>query len=87
MLPGMTANELQLAKAFREAGFEQDKAEAVAETIFAAIRDNVATKADLNLLEQSIQTELTKLKLDLTIRMGVIAAATVGILASVKFFG
>ena len=43
----MTTNEMTLAKAFREAGFEQHKAEDLAQIIFDAIRDNTATKADL----------------------------------------
>ena len=44
----MATNEMMLAKAFREnAGIEQAKAEALATTIFDAIRDNVATKSDL----------------------------------------
>ena len=59
----MTANELQLAKAFRDAGFSQDKAEAVSETIFAAIRDNVATKADLTIMEQRFRSEIQSLKI------------------------
>jgi hypothetical protein len=43
-------------------------------------RENVATRA-------FIRTELLALKLDLTVRMGVIGAAMVAILASIKFFG
>lgn len=62
----MTTNELQLAKAFRDAGFPQDKAEAVSETIFAifaAIRDNVATKSDLQILGGELRREIQALKL------------------------
>ena len=58
----MTTNELQLAKAFRDAGFPQDKAEAVSETIFAAIRDNVATKSDLRVLGAELRQEIAVLK-------------------------
>ena len=54
----MTTNELQLAKAFRDAGLEQDKAEAIAQTIFDAIRDNVATKSDLGVAEQTLRGEI-----------------------------
>ena len=66
----MATNELKLAKAFRDAGFEQDKAEAVSQTIFDAIRDNVATKADvelvrrdLTIVEQRLRTEIQSLKI------------------------
>lgn len=51
----MTTNELKLAKAFRDAGIEQGKAEAISQTIFDAIRENVATKTDLKILEQSLK--------------------------------
>jgi hypothetical protein len=50
----MTTNELKLAEAFRDAGFPQDKAEAVSQTIFDAIRDNVATKADVELVRHDL---------------------------------
>ena len=43
----MTTNEMTLAKAFRDAGIEQDRAEHLSQEIFNATRDNVATKADL----------------------------------------
>ena len=59
----MATNEMQLAKAFRDAGFPQDKAEAVSETIFAAIRDNVATKSDLQVLGLELRREIQALKL------------------------
>jgi hypothetical protein len=54
----MATNELILAKAFRDAGFPQDKAETVAETIFAAIRDNVATKSDVQLSAAELRREI-----------------------------
>jgi hypothetical protein len=66
----MTTTELQLAKAFRDAGIEQPKAEALATTIFDAIRDNVATKsdvalvsADIKLVEQRLLGQIQGLKL------------------------
>ncbi len=54
----MTTNELMLAKAFRDAGFEQEKAESLAQSIFDAIRDNVATKSDLQRVEQALKSDL-----------------------------
>lgn len=50
----MSTNEMTLAKVFRDAGIEQEKAETIAETIFDAIRDNVATKSDLERLEHRL---------------------------------
>ena len=72
----MTTNELTLAKAFRDAGIEQGKAETIAQTIFDAIRDNVATKSDLKILEQALRGEIQSLK----IWAGGFAAAAVSIL-------
>lgn len=61
----MTTNELLLAKAFRDAGFPQDKAEAVAQTIFDAIRDNVATKSDVQLSAAALRSEIQAVRSDL----------------------
>jgi hypothetical protein len=72
----MTANELRLAKAFRDAGFPQDKAEAVSQTIFDAIRDNVATKSDVQLSAAELRREIQSLK----IWAGGVAAAAVSAL-------
>jgi hypothetical protein len=77
----MTTNELKLAKAFRDAGIEQDKAETISQTIFDAIRENVATKSDLRILELSLRKEIQSLK----IWGGGIAVAAVGATVSILF--
>ena len=59
----------------KAAGIAEDQARAHAEAMHEALRESVATKADLLALEQR-----------LTIRMGVIGVAIVAILASLKFF-
>ena len=61
-------------------GVPEAQARALGDAMDGALRESVATKS-------FVAAELTQLKLDLTIRMGIIAAATIGILASVKFFG
>ena len=76
----MTTNELKLAKAFRDAGIEQDKAETISQTIFDAIRDNVATKSDLKILEQSLRADLKASEQSLKIWTGGVAAAAVSAL-------
>ena len=59
----MTTNEMMLAKAFREnAGLEQTKAEALATTLFDAIRDNVVTKGDLTVLAASMRADLARVE-------------------------
>jgi hypothetical protein len=47
-------DRLDLANAFEAAGFERKAAEHVAGEIFDAIRENVATKADLAELKSEI---------------------------------
>lgn len=83
----MATNELQLAKAFRDAGFEQDKAEAVSETIFAAIRDNVATKADLAGVEQALRSDLRVLGAELRQEIAVLKWMVGGVYAVLVVFG
>ena len=62
----MTTNELELAKTFREAvGLEQEKAEAVALAIFDAIRSNVATKTDVELVRADIEVLRSATKFDI----------------------
>jgi hypothetical protein len=90
----MTTNELKLAKAFRDAGFPQDKAEAVSQTIFDAIRDNVATKGDLAASEQALRSDVTLVRKDLAIAEqrlkiwtgGVAAAAVSALFAALHYW-
>lgn len=68
-------------------GVPEAAARAHADALDEALRESVATKSFVTGEMAGIRLELAKLKLDLTIRMGVMAAAIVGILASVKLFG
>ena len=65
------------------AGIPEDQARAHADAMNDALRESVATKSDI----ATLRTELLALEHRLTIRGGVIAAAVVAILASIKFFG
>jgi hypothetical protein len=87
----MVTNEMALAKAFRETvGIEQDKAERLAETIFDAIRDNVATKPDLVAMEQRLDVKLAAIDVKfaaidtkfekLVLRVGAMGVAGLGLL-------
>lgn len=58
----------------------EPQAEILAEEHTRLIEEHLASKRDLLEMEN-------RLKYDLTIRMGGIAAATVSILAAMKFFG
>ena len=52
-----------------------------------ALRESVATKSDIALVRTDFRIEIGALKQDLTIRMGIIAAALFAALAAIKFFG
>jgi hypothetical protein len=51
------ADRLTLTKAFEDAGIERAKAEHVANAVYDAIHDQVATKADMQLLQQEVRSQ------------------------------
>jgi hypothetical protein len=78
----------------KQAGIPADQARAHAEAMHEALREAVATKADLALLRIEIaadiaglRTGLAALETKLTIRMGVGAVGLFAALAALKFFG
>jgi hypothetical protein len=82
----------------KRAGISEDHARAHTEAIEEALRETVATKADLRTetvrLENYVRTEVTRLEnridlavRDLTIRLGAMIVAAFAALASIKFFG
>ena len=56
-----------------------------------ALKDTVATKYDIARLEAELSAKIAsseaRLRYDLTLRMGAMIAAGVGILAAMRFFG
>ena len=66
----------------KRAGVTEDQARAHAEAMDEALREAVATKADI----AALKSELKLAVQDMTIRTGLIAAAIVTILAAIKFF-
>jgi RNA 3'-terminal phosphate cyclase len=58
-------DRLDLTNAFEAAGFERKAAEHVAAEIFDAIRENVATKADLAAVQADLRTEIGAVRTDL----------------------
>jgi hypothetical protein len=81
MLPSMAETQLLFDKLryvdrLISAGMDKDHARAQAEALEEALRESVATKSDLLLLKH-----------DLTVRMGLMSAAIIAILTSIKYFG
>jgi len=74
----------------RPTGIDEAQTRAHGEALDTALRESVATKADITRLEIDITSLDRKIELavrDLTIRMGAIAMALFAALASIKFFG
>ncbi len=66
------------------ARFDQEQAEGLAEALAEAFQQEIATKTDLALLEQRLMTKLAQIELRLTIAMGTIVAAGIGILLALE---
>jgi hypothetical protein len=65
-------NTLRYAKMLEEAGFSRDQAETSIKILVEIMEDKLATKQDIR-----------ELKLELTLRMGTMLAASVAILAAI----
>jgi hypothetical protein len=59
------SDRLALAHAFEDAGIERAKAEHVAQVVLDAIRDNVATKADLDGVRSDLRSDLRSVRAEL----------------------
>ncbi|MCC6888572.1 MAG: hypothetical protein IT536_08570 [Hyphomicrobiales bacterium] len=87
-------DKLRYLDRLKSAGIGEDQARAHAEAIEDALRESVATKADLLRVENSLQSMEQRLtsgmqamEYRLMVRGGLMAAAVVAILSSLKFFG
>lgn len=76
-------DRLRYVDRLTSAGIDNDQARAHADAMEDALRQGVATKTDIAALRGDIQATEHRL----TVRGGLIAAAAVAILASLKFFG
>ena len=66
----VTFDTLSAAQELRKTGFEDRQAEAVVTTISKAMSETVATKADLQLLRQYVDSRLDALENRLIIKLG-----------------
>jgi len=77
---------LALYQALRSIDVPDDKATAVVDALETEMQTQLATKADLAELQLAQKADLAQLEVKLTIRMGVMLSATVGVLlAAMKF--
>ena len=87
MANGITFDKLEYVRGLMSHGIKQEQAEAHADALDTALKDTVATKHDIEFLRRDILAMEVRLRHDLTLRMGAMIVATVGILAALRFFG
>jgi len=76
---------LKLSRQLRErARFDQEQAEGLAEALAEVFQQEIATKTDLVLLERRLMTRLAQIDPRLTLAMGGIVAAGIGILLALE---
>lgn len=61
----ITFDRLAYIDRLKEAGFDEKQARAQADALDAALRDTVATKADIELLRAEVRADFANLKTDL----------------------
>ena len=66
----VTFDTLKAAQELRKTGFEEQQAEAVVTTISKAVSETVATKADLQLLRQYVDSRFDALENRLILKLG-----------------
>jgi uncharacterized membrane protein len=79
-------DRLDLANAFEAAGIERKAAENLAGQIFDAIRENVATKQDLNLAVTELRAGMHLIEHRLLARLGGLAVVLWGLLVAVLHY-
>lgn len=82
----ITFDTLQYTKKLREAGVPEQQAEIQAEALKELIEDKLATKSDLQKLEERLTNKINELSYKLTIRFGGMLVAAVLVLAAIIKF-
>jgi hypothetical protein len=77
-------DSLGYAKRLRDAGVPQEQAEAPAEAAREFVMAELVTRSDLDVLRRELENKLDTLSLRLTVRMGVMLAAGLSILAALQ---
>jgi len=78
---------LAYSKRLRDQGIPQEQAEAHAEAIREFVMADLATKPDLQALSAHFDAKLDTLSLRLTIRLGIMFVAGIGLLAALIKLG
>jgi len=89
MTQAIAFDTLVYAKKLKSVGFTEAQAEALAESQAQLIESRLATKQDIELvrrdmkeLETSLKRDIKEIEMRLTIRMGILIAASIAIVAT-----
>ena len=77
-----TFDSLGYFEKLKEAGFTEEQARVQANAMREVIEERLATKADLVQLEERLTSEMQKLELRMTLKLGAMLAASVAIVAT-----
>jgi hypothetical protein len=77
----LAIDTLAYAKRLRQAGFTVEQAEGQAQALAAAMTDSLATKQDLSELEAHIDARLADLERRMSLRLGAIMVAGIGVVS------
>lgn len=73
---------LAYAKKLKTAGFTEEQAEVQAEAMAELVDEKLATKQDLKMMESGLKRDMKEMEMRLTIRLGVVQAASIAIIAA-----
>lgn len=77
-----TFDSLGYFEKLKEAGFTEEQARVQANAMREIIEERLATKADLTQLEERLTSEMQKLELRMTLKLGAMLAASVAVVAT-----
>jgi coproporphyrinogen III oxidase len=79
---GIAFDTLAYAKRLQAAGFTQAQAEVQAEALAEIVDERLATKQDLREQEQRLLSRMEQIEYKLTLRLGAMIVAAVGVMAT-----
>lgn len=86
-MPTTAFDTLKYSKRLQELGFSREQAEGFAEIQQEIMDERLATKADLRSLKNEMQVEMREMEYRLTIRLGAMLAAGIGLPAALITLG
>ncbi len=81
-MPTVTFDTLGYFEKLKAAGFTEEQAKAQANALREVIEERLATKGDLVQMELRLTSEMQKLELRMTLKLGAMLAASVAIVAT-----